>query len=248
MSEWRHRHPAFTSLLGRCREIGARLLLVRRLHRDPGSPRRWAVADARPGREVMRWGSFEDDAELADLDPVRPGGTPSGDPALLVCTHGRRDACCAQRGWPVVSALTDAYPEWTWQCSHVGGDRFAANLVVLPHGLYHGRVVETSAEEVVQSYRAGRIEPATFRGRSCFPTAVQTAQHHARAALGIDAVDALAPLRLERLADGAVEVVLEGRVRVVVVPRESPPIERLTCAAVGSSSIVVWELRTLEGG
>ena len=30
--------------------------------------------------------------------------------------------------------------EWVWQCTHVGGDRFAGNLVCFPEGLFFGRV------------------------------------------------------------------------------------------------------------
>ena len=197
----------------------------------------------------MWWGTFDDVTELAGLDPLRPDGTPTTAPAFLVCTHGRRDPCCAQRGWPVVTALTASRGEGTWQCSHVGGDRFAANLVVLPHGLYHGRVTPTSAEEIVRTYLRGRLHLPTLRGRSSYPTAVQAAQHYAREALGIDAIDALEPLAVERPDDRIVEARLatdSGEVRVVLAFRESPPISRVTCSAGEPSSVLVWELRTLE--
>ena len=48
------------------------------------------------------------------------------EPMLLVCTHGVHDTCCAVRGRPVAAALARRWPEATWECSHVGGDRFAA--------------------------------------------------------------------------------------------------------------------------
>ena len=249
VSDWRHRDPAFTELLARCRRAEARLVLVRRLHRDPEAPRRWAVADARPGRERMWWGTYDVGAELAGLDPLEPEGTPSSDPVLLVCTHGRRDVCCAQRGWPVVAALSESHPEWTWQCSHVGGDRFAANLVVLPHGLYYGRLTPTSVEGVLRGHLAGNVRAPVLRGRSCFPTAVQAAQHYARAATGLEAIDALAPLDVRELGDGSVDVLLAAsgdQLRVLVASHLSPPIPRLTCGAVRPSSVAVWELRSIE--
>ena len=62
------------------------------------------------------------------------------DPILLVCTNGRRDACCALRGRALTLALADEHAERTWECTHLGGHRFAANLVCLPHGIVYGRV------------------------------------------------------------------------------------------------------------
>src|SRR5687768_1305123 len=109
VGDWLLHHPSRAALLGRTRAAGGRLLLIRRLHRDPGAPRRWALVDARHGSEVVRWGTFDDDGELDGLDPRQPTGETSDDPILLVCTHGRRDACCAQRGWPVAAALTEAF-------------------------------------------------------------------------------------------------------------------------------------------
>src|SRR4029453_5830608 len=53
---------------------------------------------------------------------------------------GRHGACCAERGRPVAAALAQAHPEETWEVSHIGGDRFAGNLLVLPNGLYYGRL------------------------------------------------------------------------------------------------------------
>ena len=42
--------PTLAELLARCHAANARLLLIRRAHR-PAEPRRWAIADARPGAE-----------------------------------------------------------------------------------------------------------------------------------------------------------------------------------------------------
>lgn len=249
VDNWRQEHPSRTALLARTRSAGGRLLLIRRLHREPGDPRRWALVDARPGAETSRWGTFDEDGELDALDPKYPVGEPSDDPVLLVCTHGRRDVCCAKRGWPVAAALTDAFPGWVWQCSHVGGDRFAANLVVLPQGLYYGRLTAESATDVVQSHLEGRVTRDALRGRSCFVPAVQAAQHYARASLNVDAIDGLEPRSVDRPGDGIVEVGLAdgaNEVRVVVREGVSPPIERLTCGAEEPTMIRTWELLELE--
>ena len=51
---------AASALLARCEAVDARLLLLRRAHRDPTPTRAFAVADARPGREAIAWGRFEE--------------------------------------------------------------------------------------------------------------------------------------------------------------------------------------------
>ena len=142
-----------------------------------------------------------DDAELAHLvapfDDAATGGWHEHDgPLYLVCTHGRHDRCCALRGRPVAQALGRVEPERTWECTHIGGDRFAANVVVLPYGLYYGGVTPATAADLVAATERGEVVPDLLRGRSSSPVAVQTAEHHARAVrpeVG-PGVDALVPL------------------------------------------------------
>jgi len=235
-------------LLARCHSANARLLLIRRAHR-PTESRRWAIADARPGSEATWWGTFESDDELCDLDPSAPSGTPTDTPTFLVCTHGRRDPCCAGRGWPVAVALTAELPEQTWQCSHVGGDRFAANVVVLPHGLYYGHVTPDNAVAIARRHLEGRVTLESLRGRSTFAPAVQAAEHFARVESGLEAIDALRPLDVAGRADGAVVVRLaagDGVRSVVVLEHESEPIPRLTCGARVATPIREWELVDLQ--
>jgi hypothetical protein len=93
-----------------------------------------------------------------------------------VCTHGRHDACCAERGRPVAMALAEAFPEEAWELSHLGGDRWAANMLVLPHGLFYGRLDEESVRHVARLLRAGELELDHLRGRSGFASQVQAAE------------------------------------------------------------------------
>ena len=90
-----------------------------------------------------------------------------GHPLLIVCTHGKHDRCCARHGRPLYKALEEqAEDGWVWQSSHVGGDRFAGNVVVLPEGLYFGRVEPGAAWSLLDEYLAGRIDLDHYRGRS----------------------------------------------------------------------------------
>src|SRR5439155_19022825 len=78
---------------------GVRVLAIRRPGRTPrGVVRRWGFADCRPGRESLRWGRFESDADLLDVPLDGTAGSPDDGPVYLVCAHGKHDACCALRG------------------------------------------------------------------------------------------------------------------------------------------------------
>lgn len=133
--------------------------------------------------------------ELETLDELTGGvteGEPIPGPLLLVCTHGRRDACCARLGVPVFDALAPhADPDRLWQSSHQGGHRFAANVLVLPWGVQLGRVRPHDAPRVAGLLREGRIPLELYRGRSLYPPAVQAAEVFARAQLGVDSVAGL---------------------------------------------------------
>ena len=117
------------------------------------------------------------DLDLEALAAGRsPGLTPHHEPVLAVCTHGRHDTCCAERGRPVAAGLAEAFPEETWEASHLGGDRFAANLLVLPHGLYFGRLEPATARGVARLLAAGELDLDHLRGRSGLATSLQAAE------------------------------------------------------------------------
>ena len=78
-------------------------------------------------------------------------------PLVVVCTHGRRDVCCAERGRPLAGRSPPRFPDATWESTHVGGDRFAGNMVVFPHGLYFGRVEPDEGPGIAHAYAEGRI-------------------------------------------------------------------------------------------
>ena len=110
---------------------------------------------------------------------------------FAVCTHGRHDTCCAERGRPVAAALAAAHPELTWEVSHIGGDRFAANALVLPHGLYYGRLDADSVVGVADAHLDGRLSLEHLRGRSGLGTTLQYAEIALRRHLGEPRLDAV---------------------------------------------------------
>jgi hypothetical protein len=245
---------AAAGLARRSRAEGVRLLLVRRPGSRPAdSRRRWAYVDGRPGREGLWWSVRTRDTDLLDAPWDGSVGEPGTGPVYLVCTHGSHDACCALRGRPLAGSLPVAGPTGVWECSHLGGDRFAANVVVLPHGFYYGQVPGDGAE-LVAAHEAGRIALPWLRGRAGLPLPVQAAQHAARSELGLLGVDDLAPRGSRALTPpgAAVErwaVTLAGPDGDVVVTVESRAAEAaalLTCRAQHPAHPRTWELVSLQ--
>ncbi|RZT14978.1 hypothetical protein EV649_5758 [Kribbella sp. VKM Ac-2569] len=233
----------------RCRELRIRPVLIRRYGRlDPTSSRRWALVDCRPGRELVRWGDLPTDEHLLDVLAGKDSGLVSNAPVYLVCTHGRHDACCAVRGRPVAAMLTAAYPERTWECSHIGGDRFAANVVVLPHGLFYGHVTPARAVELAKQYDEGAVVPDLLRGSGAFAPPVQAAQHFARAAGHSPVVDNLLPQSFEVLSEHRWRILLastNGPIAVEVSARLDTVDARLTCAGSSPAQVRHFELHSL---
>jgi hypothetical protein len=198
--------PVKAHLSDRLRALGpAKVLLVRRgrsLHRSSLAVF-WGSSSER-GSQLFRAEIARHD-DLVGLDFESPA-EPVVHPLLLVCTHGKHDRCCARYGRPLYEALRGQVDEeWLWQASHVGGDRFAGNLICLPEGLYFGRVGAGEAAAVVAAYLEGRIDLDCYRGRSTYSFPAQAAEWRIRQELGLTRIDDL------ELVDAKGE---EGRWRV----------------------------------
>jgi hypothetical protein len=241
-----------------CRTHDGRFQLIRRTAAR-GAPTeaggRFAVVDCRPGHESVRWGRVDAPQALPTaLADLEVSTEPSDEPVYLVCAHGRHDACCAMRGRPVAAELAAAHPDRTWETTHTGGDRFAANVVLLPHGLVLGRVPASEAATVAERYDDGRVDPLLLRGRAGLAPAVQGAQHHARLALDEHRVAALAPVGVRQDPDDASLWTVRlaapdglGEVEVVVRERWIPSPTPLTCGAGRAASMRTYDLVAWEG-
>jgi (2Fe-2S) ferredoxin len=168
--------------------------------------------------------------DVLDLDFDSPGKA-SPHPLLLVCTHGKHDACCARRGLPVFEAMRELVDDgWVWQCSHVGGDRFAGNVVCLPEGVYYGRVEPADVLALLDVHLAGRIQLDLYRGRSCHSFPVQAAERAVREASGALELDAP-----ELVSTSPIRFRVGGTEYEVDVQRQEGELAYLTCNAAGLS-------------
>ena len=172
-------------------------------------------------------------ASLADGHGVDSAWEPDPARYVLVCTNGRHDACCATYGRPLARALRESqWGDEVWECSHVGGDRFAGNVVLLPDSLYFGHCDPEDALRVLVAHDDGRLDLSRFRGRSTFRLAEQAAEHFVRAESGLDALDAVQSV--ETLDDGRIRVHVDAgdhrATYVVAIARTTTPSPApLTC-------------------
>ncbi|MGZ8178352.1 sucrase ferredoxin [Williamsia sp. SKLECPSW1] len=208
------------SVVRRAEAASMRIVAIRRPGRRPDARRwRWFVARSGLDGSTLVGGECEDPTGYLDIPLDGSTGTPVDSPLIAVCAHGKHDLCCAVRGRGVAAALGAAHPDETWECSHLGGDRFAATMLVLPEGLSYGRVDSTDPLEIIRHHREGRIVGGHLRGRTCLSHEVQAAQHFARQNAGDDRIDAWRPLGMHT-DDGYTRVILDagdGRRLIVTV-------------------------------
>lgn len=245
--------PVRDPLLRWQRELGLRPLLIRRPGRYLAGPRRVFVVNARHGwcQTVTVAGL----AEVADLDlsdlagPDGVGLEPHPDPLLLVCTHGRHDACCAERGRPLASALAARWPELTWESSHLGGDRFAANLLTMPDAHCYGRLSPDNGVPVVAEHLAGRLSLEHHRGLCAIPWPQQAAEHALRRRLDLRELGAVAMVELRRAGDVfSVTLAAGGRQYRVDLRHGSRPAELLTCRTDEPAGAIFYDVLSVTPG
>ena len=232
------------------RRTGARVLLIRKPDRlaeyEDDTLICFAVDTEDAWLGFTALDRIEHAAQLDARDRASFSGDPQGEPLFVVCTHGRRDPCCAERGRPLAEAAAAVDREVVWESTHVGGDRFAGNLVAFPHGLYFGRIDPGEVAALMHAYREDRISPLhRYRGRSSHAFPVQAAERALRERLGLDRIEAVTPRRADRRGDRA-DVVFateRGPHRVRVERVLGAPM-RLTCHASSAEAPPTW--RTLE--
>jgi len=229
-----------------------RRLLVRQTY-DQSGPRRFFVARTAENHSHMACviASSEEDLLAVDAPALweHPGAHACAESMFLVCTHGQHDKCCARFGLATWRALRDASPGAAWECSHVGGDRFAANLVALPQGIYYGHVQPEDAPALVAAHAAGRISLRHYRGRTCYSREAQAAEYFIRRETGLLGIDDLRLTSAAEVDRRVWRVRFESRAgaaafhEVEIRARLSPTPGLLTCSAEHPESSREYELR-----
>jgi hypothetical protein len=156
-------------LIRRARAAGEKLRLYRA--RDGGL---WTVE--LEAKELVAW------CEADGFGLQGPGDSAWSrveDDLYIVCTHGKRDACCAKQGLPVFEALAKLRPGQVWQTTHLGGHRFAPTLAHLPSGLCYGRVGLDALGSLVEGLERGLLPRADLLRGDCALSRVEQVSAHA---------------------------------------------------------------------
>jgi hypothetical protein len=194
-----------------------RVILARRPDRPLRRQRDRFVWRSDPDGTARQWRLPLDAAVLPDHLPG-PGRAVAA-PTLLVCTNGGRDRCCAMQGRPLVDRL--ASPD-VWECSHLGGHRFAPTALRLPDRLVFGRLTGAAALGAL----AGQAPLAAVRGPAGWPAPVQAAvvavwRHHR-----------MSPIRDAAVTGDQVRLTLQdGTAWQVAVRSSAIPPRPLSCGA-----------------
>ncbi|HEX2177990.1 MAG TPA: sucrase ferredoxin [Actinomycetota bacterium] len=212
----------------RSKEHGFRILFLRRSGGSSSGSRSCFLARAAQCEYWMERLEIDGPGDLLDVDPGvlgRPAAPGLGKPAesfFAVCTHGRRDPCCAEYGRRLVRSFqtTAGDAEGVWESSHQGGHRFAANLALFPHGLFYGQVTPESAGRILESFKDGRLVLDGYRGRSAFDATTQAADYMVRRELGLTGIDDLLPTGKKDLGRGRYRVAFNGAMGALSVTLE----------------------------
>lgn len=222
--------------------FGARLQLIRRHGRPEGEvleddgDQPVFLVDVRRGLVGRStWRTPQDLVDLAGRFDDLPD--PNREPLFLVCTHGRKDVCCAIDGRVVTAILDDVLPGAVWETTHLGGDRFSGNAAILPEGSMYGQLDGNTAPKVILGHLDGEVDLDRWRGRSSWSPAAQVAVH--------DVLASDPSARLPQIADPVVTTLEADRWRVDIdvagvghrriVTRTMSEAHQLSCTGIAKS-------------
>lgn len=229
--------PVRTHLASQLERHGVRYQAIRRVHERSGARRTVFLANVAAGWLARR--ELQAD-ELARLDVAAvTAAIPPGDaevftePLVVVCTHGKRDACCALWGRPMAVAMAAHAGAGVWETSHTGGHRFAPNILAFPSGSVYGFVDDAAG--LSAAILGGRLDLDHYRGHSGWPKPAQAAEVALRRRLGLDRPDGLALLDVALAASAAtVTFDVAGTKEIVQLRHDSLPPRALSCGKAPS--------------
>ena len=115
------------------------------------------------------------------------GPRPLDAPLILCCTHGKHDRCCAKWGFGAYKAVAAEAERRggfdVWECTHLGGCRLSATVMVMPAMRKYGRMTPVEAAPLLAAEAEDHPYVAHYRGASHLEPAAQVAEVTALAAI-----------------------------------------------------------------
>ena len=160
------------------------------------------IANTIPGEEALYEYHLSSYDDLLDLDFSAPDSNRrTDDPLYLVCTNARRDRCCAKLGLPIYRELRRLVGKHAWQCSHLGGHRFAPTALFFPEGICYGRIEADAVAALVEQQRNGHLSLHYLRGRVGLEQPMQAADYLLRSEMGVKTINGMALQAAEMAAE-----------------------------------------------
>ncbi len=151
---------------------------------------RFFIAKTEPGAEALYAYQLTSYDELLTLDFSTPAADQrTTDPLYLICTNAKRDICCAKFGLKIYQALREQVGAQAWQCSHLGGHRFAPTAIFFPEGVCYGRIEPEAVTALVEQQRTGHLSLHYLRGRVGLDKPLQAADYLLRSERGLTAIN-----------------------------------------------------------
>lgn len=162
------------------------------------------------------------------------------EPQYFVCMNGQRDRCCARFGRPIIERL-QALDATVWHISHLGGHRFAPNVLCLPQGAVYGRLQEVEVEAFFTAVEANELYFQALRGRSWYPKIVQAAEAMAERQgldwLGLTGDENAAQVKFSTPEDTGAE----NPLKIELLRKEQPTRLIASCGASAPKAVFAFE-------
>ena len=123
------------------------------------------------GLDQSTWAAHREVLLGSDRIPSELVTEPLEGQHLFVCVHGERDERCGRCGPPLVDRLRSAIDDreategiFVHSTSHVGGHRYAGNVLSFPPGDWYGTVTPADVDELLEAVESGSIVERLWRG------------------------------------------------------------------------------------
>lgn len=154
------------------------------------------------------------------------------DSFYLVCTNGKKDKCCGKFGMKIYKDLISKNAD-VWQCTHVGGDRFAPNIIAIPSLINYGHVENEDLQEIIDCTNKKEVYLKKYRGSSSLSLYNQAAEGFIRERYNIKDFKILKFINSERINAKQIlsqfNIENEGEKIILVTKEKSDYFNYLSC-------------------
>ncbi len=170
------------------------------------------------------------------------------EPIYLVCTNDQHDPCCGRVGQALFEETKIA--KQVWQSSHLGGDRFAANVVSLPQGNYYRRVTNDGLKKIIDAENHALVDLQHFAGRSCYARIEQVAYYYLLEAQPEAKINQWRLVKTQELEAKTFSCIFESLapkiVSIELIQINTGIEDFFSCHATTKSEIVYFQLKTIK--